>query len=63
MPGPWRPAFRPSPDRALAMINTRLLSHPFNWVVIGAIALFWAVAFDIVARHYGSLNPGRLAAQ
>lgn len=48
----------------MGIINFRLMSHPFNWVVIGAIALFWAIAFDVVARHYGhATNPGRLAAQ
>jgi hypothetical protein len=48
----------------MGIINTRLLSHPVNWLVIGVLAVFWAMTFDIIARHYGNVsNPGRLAGQ
>jgi hypothetical protein len=39
-------------------INFRLLSHPLNWFVVGAVAIFWLVVWDVIARHYAHVsNP------
>lgn len=38
------------------MINWRLLSHPVNWLNVGAILVFWLVAAYLVAMGLGKVK-------
>ena len=45
-----------------APVNVKILLHPLNYAVVAAIALFWLLVFDIVARHYANnANPATAA--
>ena len=37
-------------------INWRLLSNPINYFVVLFAALLWLMLFDIIGRHYASLD-------
>lgn len=36
------------------LINTKILSHPANWLVVGAFFIIWAFAGDLAIRHWPS---------
>lgn len=38
--------------------NTKLMSHPANWVTVTAMAMIGALALDYLIRSTGSLSNG-----
>lgn len=40
-------------------INWRLVGHPLNWFVVGAVAMLWLLMFHSVAMGLTMMNVGK----
>lgn len=38
------------------VFNTRLLSEPLNWLIVGVIATIWLLAFHVIMQGFSAMK-------